>query len=81
MCDLQDDCNHFGYFSTLKLFVSQPLLADPQDKRNAFCKPGKFGDSLFARRDFKVGDIIVYYGGMISRKYGINMNNKTYEEK
>ena len=63
------------------LYPLQPLLADPQDCKNAFVKPGPFGDSMFARRDFKSGDIILYYSGLTFDNAEINWANKTTDEK
>ena len=63
------------------LYPLQPLLADPQDHKNAFAKPGPFGDSMFARRDFQAGDIILYYSGNIYENNKINWANKTTDEK
>ena len=62
------------------LYPLQPLLADPQDRKNAFVKPGPFGDSMFARKDFKAGDIILYYSGNIYENNKINWRNKTTDE-
>ena len=59
----------------------QPLLVDPQDRKNAFVKTGPFGDSMFARRYFKAGDIILYYSGIIFDNAEINWANKTTDEK
>ena len=56
----------------------QPLVADPQERKNAFCQPGQFGDSMFARKDFKAGDLILYIGGMIDRDD--DMSNLTMKE-
>ena len=64
-----------------KIIAFQPLLADPQDRRNAFTKAGPFGDSMFARRDLKAGEIILYYSGIIYSNAEINWGNKTEDEK
>ena len=57
----------------------QPLVADPQERKNAFCKPGQYGDSMFARKDFKAGELILYLGGMINRF--LDLTNLTVKER
>ena len=63
------------------MFVFQPTVSDPYDRKSAFAKEGPFGDAMFARRDFKKGDIILYYAGLLYDNKDINWGNMTTDEK
>ena len=57
------------------------MVVDPHDRKNAIIKKGSFGDTVFARRDLKKGDIIMYYSGMLYENKDINWGNFTEQEK
>ena len=42
----------------------QPTIMDHLDKKNTYIGQGKKDDGVFAKKDFKKGDVIMYYSGL-----------------
>ena len=62
---------------------TQPTLMDPFEKTNIYLDVGEFGDSVFAKKNFSEGDLIMYYSGILHNKTEgpyFNYKNTTMEE-
>ena len=62
---------------------TQPTLMDPFEQSNVYLNLGDFGDSIFAKKSFREGDLIIYYSGLLHNKTEepfFNYKNTTMEE-
>ena len=62
---------------------AQPALMDPFEQGNIYLSVGEFGDSIFAKKNFSQGDLIMYYSGILHNKTEgpyFNSQNATIEE-
>lgn len=46
----------------------QPTIIDPFERRNTYIQSGKWGDGVFAKRNFTEGDLVMYYSGLLWNK-------------
>jgi hypothetical protein len=61
----------------------QPTLMDPFEQTNVYLNVGEFGDTMFAKKNFSEGDLILYYSGLLHNKTiepYLNYKNTTMEE-
>jgi hypothetical protein len=62
---------------------TQPTLMDPFEQTNVFISVGEFGDTMFVKKNFSEGDLILYYAGLLHNKTiepYFNYKNTTLEE-
>ena len=60
------DAPTFTYHRPDRLRIGdQPKVMDPLDKKNTYIGQGKKDDGVFAKKDIKKGDVIMYYSGLL----------------
>ena len=61
----------------------QPTVMDPYEKRTIYIGAGKVDDGIFAKRNIRDGELVMYYSGVIfdPHKHAIFSSNQTRFER
>lgn len=71
----------FGFWPSNTIRIdSMPTTMDPFEKKNVYIQTGQNGDSVFAKKSFKKGDLVTYYSGIRVQGSSISRDNLTNDE-